>query len=156
MIEVINLIRFLNILKLFCKTISLFSIVFFLSCKNNQEIDLGNTVDFTTANREMRVLITPFLRPNEIDLFFVGIVDLIPNPDSEKCNRKYHFKRSEFDRCKLLVLSILLVTKDMKPIAGLLAVDTFDRFCRLHKVYFMDNSSLEGELNLCSVFNFKL
>jgi hypothetical protein len=155
MIEFIKLIRFLNILKLFCRLISLFTIVLFLSCKNNQEIDFGNTVDFKTANREMRVLIAPFLRPNEIDLFFVGIVDLIPNLESEKCNRKYHFKRSEFDRCKLLVLSILLVTKDMKPIAGLVAVDTFTRYCNLHKVYFLHDFSLEGEVNFCSVFNFK-
>jgi hypothetical protein len=132
----------------------LFSLIFVV-CKNNQEIDFGNTVDFGTANREMREIIVPFLKPDEIDLFFAGIYDLEFNPDSEGCNRKYHFKRSEFDRCKNLVLSILIVTQDRKPAAGLVAVDTFTRICNLQKVYFLHNFSLEGEVNFCSVFNFK-
>lgn len=127
-----------------------------INCKNNQEIDFGETVDFGTANREMRYLIVPFLKTTEIDLFFAGIYDLEFNPDNKGCYRKYHFKRSEFDRCKLLVLSILVVNKDLNPTPGLVAVDTFNRFCKLHKVYFLDNFSLEGEVNFCSVFNFKL
>jgi hypothetical protein len=127
--------------------------ILLFNCKNNQEVDFGNTVDFRTANKEMRELILPFMSLNDIDLFFVGVVDLELNPDNKGCKRKYHFKRSEFDRCKLLVLSILIINNNKKPFPGVVALDTFNRFCKLQKVYFLKDSSLEGEINLCRGLN---
>lgn len=134
----------------------LFILLFVLACSSNQEIDLGNTVDFETANREMRELILPFLKSDWIDPFSLGIVDLEENPEKNNCKRKYHFDRSDFNRCKLIVVSLLLLSQNDKMDPGLVAIDSYSRLCNIRKVYFLHNGSYEGEVNFCSILNIRI
>ncbi|GBF51215.1 hypothetical protein LPTSP4_27470 [Leptospira ryugenii] len=119
----------------------------FIGCVKNEELKGSDLVSQRDADRDYsRIFILKSLEsfPN----------DAIPYPisfePSERCDRKINYKKKDFQVCLGALLANRFSVKNQTELS-IAFQDFVDRFCKLKKVIFLENSLTSGEINLCEI-----